>query len=256
MSRNDINNVVKRATFLRQQQEKYVRIPIIDLTSDDSDSDDEVYNHEDLVSKKREFHSDGGLDCLDNLPRPLKSQKTMQGMPGVIPSAPFNSDKALDDTPPPPPSTLHKVVTRSSGDRIFFCDAKAASKIRGGTIEAAELRMLYQLGNVLDEAISKICAAIPDLTSQLSDVCYGYDTANSSYYGSYNHCHNLIVINLFAYAIKARTMKDTQLLMHMITTVTHEVAHSREPANGHGAKWREAHMKLLVDIMAAERGTG
>ena len=169
----------------------------------------------------------------------------------IIPSAAFEADNAGDDSCLRPSSDLNNIaVDESMGGGHMYCDpgtVKSLNSSMNGFRDDIKLK-ICAIRNLIVDAIKIVEKSIPTLKSLLQRVCHGYDGSNDTYEAFCDG--SIIIMNIFSYVPKYESDTSKRDLIHdLVITITHEIAHFLEPRAGHGPKWRDTHMKMLVKVM-------
>merc|ERR1712043_139192 len=124
-------------------------------------------------------------------------------------------------------------------------DEKTVAQMQKGEFCLVIKNKIHSLQKIFEEAKSIVCQSMPSLNTLIECVVIGYDGQNNDYEGFCNG--NQIIINLYSYIPK---LSGGRALIHdFVITITHELAHFLEPNAGHGPLWRDAHMKMVMEVM-------
>uniref|UniRef100_A0A6S8YFX9 Uncharacterized protein n=1 Tax=Chaetoceros debilis TaxID=122233 RepID=A0A6S8YFX9_9STRA len=252
----DVLKVVTRASQIKKDASNFLHCKI----SDDDDDDDDRIAQVKSVPKSTQVktvptsaqvaktvptsYADlvGKMETISDQAR-KRGSKLVGGMG-------FEAGNAGNDEHIRPSSKLVKFhVDQSYGGGSILCDQTTVDDIRNHSLSSTKRSKIRIIRNAMDEACNIIRRSIPSSTELLKVVFAGYDGNNDEYEAFCDGSQ--IVVNLFAYLPKVDENEPVShtLVMDLVTTITHEVAHLLEPNAGHGPIWRDAHMKLIIQVM-------
>ncbi len=271
----DCEKLVKRAKEIKKESRKFICQPIESAVAN-TQNDSQVIREKSKKDKNSvgnvikgsnptnpidsgNLRPTNHLDLLQQIEDVTKLTKPRKKRRGnvnndherIIPSAVFEADNAGDDSCLRPSSDLNNIsVDESMGGGHMYCDSGTMKSLHSNTNDLGdEIKFkIRAIRNLIVDAIKIVEKSIPTLKSLLQRVSHGYDGFNDTYEAFCDG--SIIIVNIFSYLPKYESNASERDLLHdLVITITHEIAHFLEPRAGHGPKWRDTHMKMLVKVM-------
>lgn len=234
---NDAKKIIDRAKKIQQKSSKFLSNSTTTTKEsvevlDDSDEEDGS-NQKNVKSNK--FTADKHVENM------FKNAKKC-GIGGRG----FEKDNAgPDDCIRSASELLPMNVDDSFGGGSILFDRDTSNEVKNKSFNKTRVKKIQKLRKQLNEATNVIQKAIPGISKHLDMIFHAYDGKNDEYEGFYDG--ERIVVNLFPFLSKFNS--DRQAVLHFVTVLTHEYAHFTRPDAGHGPEWRDAHMKMLIEVM-------